>query len=97
MGNLVRNALEATREDEPIAVKVRCDESGCTVLVSNPVPEGVEMDLDEMFTMFHTTKAGGSGLGLTIARNLAEACGGELTADLIEGRILEMKLELPHG
>lgn len=72
--NLVRNAIEALR-DEPagrIALKAVQDGGGrVTVSVADNGP-GIAMDLrDKVFIPFYTTKRQGSGVGLTLVRQIA--------------------------
>ncbi len=78
--NLVRNAIDAsvTRQgavtidwqaDEQSAILSIVDEGGG---VSNP---------DNLFVPLFSTKPGGSGTGLVLARNIVEAHGGELRLD----------------
>jgi len=53
-------------------------------------------DLPKIFDRFYKGQtSGGSGLGLTIARNLVAAHGGEIRADSLEGKGTEMTFTLP--
>jgi len=73
ISNLVDNAVEASPEDAPveIAVEVVGDEALITVRDHGPgVPDEVRRQL---FTPHVTTKSGGSGMGLFLARQLVEA------------------------
>jgi signal transduction histidine kinase len=75
--NLVRNAVEATPEGGSVTLSSRL--SGDTVVVEvTDTGVGIEAGLD-VFDFFITTKRGGTGLGLPIARRIVEAHGGRLT------------------
>jgi signal transduction histidine kinase len=81
LSNLLINALDAT----PPGGRVRV-EGGATpdrrlrVSVSDSGP-GIPPELaDTLFTPFATTKPAGTGLGLAVARRVAEDHGGTLTA-----------------
>lgn len=75
--NLVRNALEATPEGGSVTLTSRL--TGDTVLVEvTDTGVGIEAGLD-VFDFFITTKRGGTGLGLPIARRIVEAHGGRLS------------------
>ncbi|PYR70142.1 MAG: hypothetical protein DMF88_03635 [Acidobacteria bacterium] len=53
-------------------------------------------DLPKIFDRFYKGRASrGSGLGLTIARNLVVAHGGEMRADSVEGKGTEVTVILP--
>jgi signal transduction histidine kinase len=75
--NLVRNAVEATSEGGSVTVSARI--TGDTVVLEvTDSGVGIEPGLD-VFDFFTTTKRGGTGLGLPIARRIVEAHGGRLT------------------
>jgi two-component system sensor histidine kinase HydH len=50
-----------------------------------------------VFDPYFTTKRGGTGLGLPIARNIIEGLGGTLTIASAPGRGTEIRVELPLG
>jgi signal transduction histidine kinase len=80
--NLVRNAIEASasREDGPrlVTLESRVVGDRAEVSVSDTGP-GIRADvLPRLFEPFVTTKASGSGLGLTISRSIVEAHGGAI-------------------
>jgi signal transduction histidine kinase len=52
-------------------------------------------DLPRIFDPYFTTKRGGTGLGLPIAKNIIEGLGGAVTVTSTPGRGTEMRVELP--
>ena len=78
--NLVRNATEAGGGRGRIALSaVRHADAGVTIAVADDGP-GIETRLLPLiFEPFHTTKRGGSGLGLSIAKGVVEKHGGRIT------------------
>lgn len=74
---LVQNALEAARTDTPVRVSVREEPVGTlSFAVWNEGAIPVERAEEKVFAPFYTTKAHNLGVGLPIARHIAEAHGG---------------------
>lgn len=78
--NLVRNAVEALGETGgEVRLEARPQPGGGLLLaVEDDGPGLPEQIRQHLFEPFSTTKASGAGLGLSIARRLTEALGGEL-------------------
>jgi two-component system sensor kinase FixL len=104
LANLLANAIDATAATAPAgrAVTVTATRAG-DGLVRTTVADngsGVEPDVaDRLFEPFVSTRAGRLGLGLPIARRIAEAHGGrvEMTAGPNGGMIFEMALPVSEG
>ncbi len=93
--NLVRNAADATLETRG-GVQVAWSRQGAQLEV-RVLDEGLGLpNTANLFVPFFTTKPGGSGIGLVLSRQIAEAHGGELAlANRSDKRGCEARLRLP--
>jgi len=94
--NLISNALRHTSENGRVSVSAAAQPDAIVVAVSDkggPIPAE---DLPRIFDRFYKGHGSrGSGLGLTIARNLVVAHGGEMRAESAEGKGTTMTFTLP--
>ena len=98
LGNLLANAIEAVvAVDPPRAIEVRALRSGdghVRIEVEDSGP-GVPLEVrDRLFQPMATSKPGGMGLGLAMARTIAQRHGGSLWFDATRSRTT-FCLELP--
>jgi nitrogen fixation/metabolism regulation signal transduction histidine kinase len=92
--NLVKNAVDAAGADGAVGVRWSTNESTLRleVLDSGPGLSGT----DNLFVPFFTTKPGGTGIGLVLCRQIAEAHDGTLALENREdGPGCVARLELP--
>jgi len=95
MENLIRNAHQAIGENGIIEVYTGRQGGYFEIRVSDNGPGIPGEAQDKVFEIFFTTKEGGSGLGLTIVKQIVEAHGGELSFDTIEKRGTTFVIALP--
>ncbi|MDQ2643198.1 MAG: ATP-binding protein [Myxococcota bacterium] len=76
--NLVKNAADASLP-EGGGVRIAWSVAGNNLLVTVEDDGPGVRDTNNLFVPFFTTKPGGTGIGLVLARQIAEAHGGEIT------------------
>lgn len=77
--NLVENAWQAGGKGVRVQLRTRCDNTGSVLLEVRDDGPGIDpADRARIFEPFFTRRAGGTGLGLAVARSVAEAHGGDL-------------------
>jgi signal transduction histidine kinase len=93
--NLVQNAVEASAETRG-GVRIAWSTTGATVVVVVDDDGPGVADTANLFVPFFTTKPTGSGIGLVLARQIAEAHGGSLVVrNRKTGRGAEAMITLP--
>ena len=98
--NLLRNAREAGSPPEEIALAVEELAGGEAGLVVRVLDRGEGMDEERMskaLLPFYSSKKGGTGLGLALAREILEAHGGGLELARRNGGGLAVTCRLPAG
>lgn len=80
--NLLKNAIQAigTQADGKIEISARCNDSEEVLIeIKNNGPVIPPEIADHIFIPFFTTKEGGSGIGLSISRQIMRLSGGSIT------------------
>ena len=78
--NLLLNARDAMQNGGTITVEARADDDIVSVSVADEGPGIPEEHLPKLFEAFFTTKPNGSGLGLSMARDILTRLGGSIRA-----------------
>jgi len=96
---LVDNAAKFSGGAEAIRFSLRMDEGVARIAVADGGPGADPSDLPFLFESYYQAPAGaargGAGLGLSIARWVAEQHGGEISAQNIPGSGLVVEMRLP--
>ena len=95
--NLLKNAHESGSAAADVALDARGEAGGVLIRVLDRGRGMTDAVLQSALLPFYSTKASGSGLGLTLSREIIEAHGGRLSlANRADGG-LEVRLWLPGG
>ena len=95
---LLDNAIKYSNDKVRIMFSVRKVKGKITIRVSNPCNYDVPPDTDRLFDRFYRpdesrdSKTGGSGVGLAIAKAVAEAHGGEISAECPDGKNMTIEV-----
>ena len=93
--NLIKNAHEAGGSPDAVSLSVREQGGAFVVRVQDRGPGMSESVLANALLPFYSTKAEGTGLGLTLCREIIEAHEGRLVLANREGGGLEVRIVLP--
>ena len=94
--NLVKNALEAMRDDGELSIEVAYDDTSVSVSICDSGVGMSDKALAGLFEPYRTTKKNGTGLGLMISRKIVSAHGGEIAVFSEEGRGSTFTVRLPR-
>jgi two-component system sensor histidine kinase HydH len=95
--NLLLNGIQAMPRGGVLEVVTATDPTGLQIAVRDHgegLPPG---PVEQLFEPFYTTRPGGTGLGLAMARRIAASHGGDLRAENAEGGGAVFRLSLPAG
>jgi signal transduction histidine kinase len=95
--NLVRNAVEAAPAASEVEVVARAKDGAAVIEVKDRGPGLTPGARASLFRPFFTTKEKGTGLGLALAKKVADAHGGALGLEDREGGGTVARLVLPAG
>jgi two-component system sensor histidine kinase PilS (NtrC family) len=94
--NLVKNGVQASRRGQRVRVVVRRDEGGGCTLEVRDEGQGIAREaLGRVFDPFVTTRSQGTGLGLALVRQIAEAHRADLRVESEEGAGATFRLRFP--
>jgi len=95
LAHVLNNACEACGSPAGISIAVQGAGALLKIIVQDPGPGIPSQHAAHIFEPFYTTRRGGTGLGLAVARSVARAHGGELRWVAEEGPGTRFELSLP--
>jgi two-component system, OmpR family, sensor histidine kinase SenX3 len=99
--NLLDNAVKYSDSDEPVELLASVEDGSASIAVRDHGIGIPKRDLERIFERFYrvdrarSRATGGTGLGLSIVRHIAQAHGGDVTVESIEGAGSTFRLRLP--
>jgi signal transduction histidine kinase len=94
--NLVLNAIDACHRGDSVILKAHVDgDAAIRIDVIDPAGPIPEDTVGRIFEPLFTTKQGGNGLGLAIARNIVRAHGGDIVLRVNEPKLVCFSIEIP--
>ena len=94
--SLLLNSFRGLPSGGTVTVEVSCEEGEAVAAVRDDGAGFAPGEAETAFELFHTTR-GGSGLGLAVARRIAEGHGGTLAAEPPAGPGARVVLRLPEA
>ncbi|MBI3886972.1 MAG: PAS domain-containing protein [Opitutae bacterium] len=94
--NLVKNAMEAMGPHGKLGIRVRAADDSVYIRFADSGSGIKTEELSKLFSPYHTTKAGGHGLGLMIVQRIMREHGGHVGIESKEGAGTVVTLQFPQ-
>ena len=94
--NITKNAMEAMQPGGRLRIKTRADDDDVYLLFGDTGSGIKSEDLVRLFQPYHTTKPGGTGLGLMIVQRIMREHGGQVGLESKEGVGTIVTLQFPR-
>lgn len=94
--NLTKNAMEAMQTGGHLCIRAAHDDDNVYVMFGDSGSGIRQEDLMRLFQPYHTTKSGGSGLGLMIVQRIMREHGGTVSVESREGLGTVVTLQFPR-
>ena len=93
--NVAINGLEAMPEGGALGVTLAVEPDAATIAIRDDGPGIPPEFVDRIYAMHFTTKSGGTGIGLHVARSVVHSHGGTIAVDTAVGRGTVVRITLP--
>ena len=96
--NIMKNSIDALGSVQQPQIDIEVNKSGSKVAVA-VTDNGMgirDENLDKVFVPFYSTKAHGSGIGLSLSQQIMRLHNGSISLKSIEGKGTTVSLVFPH-
>ena len=93
--NVLTNAEQVSPQGGTVCVKLTRDGESGVVEIADEGPGIPRADRHRVFDMFVSSRPGGTGLGLSLAKTAVESCGGTIRAEDRPGGGTRMMIRIP--
>ena len=94
--NLMQNAIDAIKTNGKITLKILSDDKYIIIVLSDTGPGISESNLERIFDLYFTTKAEGTGIGLSIIQRIIAEHDGMITVESKEGEGTTFNIKMPQ-
>jgi signal transduction histidine kinase len=95
--NIIHNAIQSRHDGLEVKIASRCTEGNLEITLADNGCGIAAENLSRLFDPFYTTRevGSGTGMGLTVAREIVRAAGGDLEIDSVKGSGTKAIVRLP--
>lgn len=93
--NLVDNAVDAMGKGGKLTIKTSLHKGYCVLDIEDTGVGIDKKELENLFTLFYTTKEKGSGLGLAVSKKIIDDHGGYINVDSAPGKGTVFSVHIP--
>lgn len=93
--NIATNALEAMPNGGCLGVSLQAGNGHATIAIRDSGPGISPEALAKIYSMYFSTKSGGTGIGLYVARSVVESHGGRIEVESVPGKGTCFTVSLP--
>jgi signal transduction histidine kinase len=95
--NIMLNAIQAMEKGGELSVSSCHSGSSIKIVVADNGPSISNEQLESVFKPFFTTKHKGTGLGMTISKNIIEQHHGAIALESLAGKGVTVTISIPHS
>ena len=92
----MKNALEAMKDGGMIEIEVGADDNDVFVNIHDSGGGMTSEQVSHLFEAYHSSKAGGNGLGLMVSARIVRDHGGTIGAESVPGKGTTFIIRLPR-